>query len=369
LGKHELDLEAKLYQKTVIDKIKKIKFKKGSESPFVVELDPTTQCNLNCLGCISGELLNQQYFSSERLLKLGKELVDNDIKAVILIGGGEPLCHPAIGDLIEFLGENDVKIGLTTNGVLIDKYIDVISKYCTWTRVSVDAGTEQMYKYLRPHKSGKSLFNKVISNMRMLAESKTGRLGYSFLIRTDADGFNITKTNIFELYDAAKLAKNIGCDYFEAKPSYNMNHFLVMHKKDYMGKAKTEIDKLSNLEDDKFRILKSINLEFTLKNKLNIQPKNYHGCPVSELRTLITPSGVYVCPYFRGRKDMCIGDLQNSEFYDMWNGQQRAEVMERLDPQKDCKMHCIRHKSNLTLFKMQQSVDDITELEDFNFFI
>ncbi len=47
-----------------------------------------------------------------------KEITDDIIKsgvtAVILIGGGEPLCHPTTIELIKRLGENGVQIGLST---------------------------------------------------------------------------------------------------------------------------------------------------------------------------------------------------------------------------------------------------------------
>ncbi|MBM7557272.1 radical SAM protein [Halanaerobacter jeridensis] len=369
MEKSELDLKSKLYQKSVIDRIKKIDFEEGSEAPFVVELDPTTQCNLDCLGCISEDILDNNRFSSERLMELGRELVKAGVKAIVLIGGGEPLSHPKIGDLIEFFGENDVKIGLTTNGILIDKYIDVIAKYCSWTRVSVDAATDEMYQYLRPDKNGNSKFNKVISNMEMLAEKKNGILGYSFLIRTSEDGPNFERSNISEVKKAAKLAKDIGCDYFEIKPSYNMDHFLIMHDEEKMKQLKTEIKEGYKLEEDGFKILESVNLEYAIDNELNIQLKDYHECPISELRTLVTPSGAYVCPYFRGRKDKCIGRVNNTSFSDMWNGGQREEVMKELDPKEDCKMHCIRHKSNLILFKMQKSMENIEAIDDFNLFI
>ena len=71
-----------------------------------------------------------------------------------------------------------------------------------------------------------------------LQKKKQGILGYSFLIRTKADGEIenpagsniglINHTNVYEIYDAAKLAKDIGCDYFELKPSYDDFHQLVM---------------------------------------------------------------------------------------------------------------------------------------------
>ena len=68
------------------------------------------------------------------------------------------------------------------------RYLQVIGKYVEWTRVSVDAGTDEMFLNLRPTANNKSKFRLVIDNMRDLAKVKRGKLGYSFLIRTKADG-------------------------------------------------------------------------------------------------------------------------------------------------------------------------------------
>ena len=83
-----LNLVDKLGQKSVISYLKSIDWEKGSPSPFVVELDPTSRCNLACPDCISGDLLNKDEISSERLLRLVDELIAANVKAVILIGGG-----------------------------------------------------------------------------------------------------------------------------------------------------------------------------------------------------------------------------------------------------------------------------------------
>ena len=45
----------------------------GQSRPCVVELDPTTACNLACHGCISASLLNQGGFKRERIKELAKE--------------------------------------------------------------------------------------------------------------------------------------------------------------------------------------------------------------------------------------------------------------------------------------------------------
>src|SRR5262245_53403631 len=102
----KMDLAAKLHQKSVVERIAELDWMNGvSHGPYVVELDPTTICDLACPGCISGKLLNKQRFSKERLQELAVEFVEIGVKAVILIGGGEPLTHPAAGEVIEYLGK------------------------------------------------------------------------------------------------------------------------------------------------------------------------------------------------------------------------------------------------------------------------
>lgn len=356
-----MDLVSKLHQPSEVNYIKSLKLHDYSSNPHVVELDPTEICNLACRGCISEDVLHTgNSFSEDRLLRIGEELYDSDIKAVILIGGGEPLCNYAVVSFMTYLGERDVQIGITTNGTLIDKYIEIISQYASWTRVSMDAATEETFGQLRPTKNGKSLFNKIIDNMSKLAKEKKGKLGYSFLIRTEADGFSI-KTNIDEIYPAAKLAKEIGCDYFELKPSYrhvdNSDHYLIIHDKSNMDKAKNEFLRCQNLSDDKFRIIASANLEYSFNGTQNFQEKDYHICPSACMRTLICPSGVYVCPYFRGKSNMIIGDMIKNSFKEIWNGEQRKKVMQMLDPAVHCKMHCIRHDTNLEVFRMIKEQD------------
>ncbi len=352
----KMDLVSKLHQKFVVDVVKTTDWDAGAKSPLIVELDTTEVCNLACPGCISEDVVSRNTgFTSERLLNLGKEFVDAGVKGVILIGGGEPLAHPAVGKLMTLLGENDVHIGITTNGTYIHKYLDIIAKYSQWTRVSMDAASDVTYKKLRPTKKGTSLFPKVVNNMEELAKVKKGKLGFSFLIRTKADGFGI-ESNIDDIYEAAVLAKNIGCDYYEVKPSYQFengkNHFLRVHSQFDMDHAREEIARLSELETDNFKIIKSINLEYSLSGEQHTQPKTYSSCPSTELRTLVTPSGVYVCPYFRGKERMKVGDIHEQTFMEMWNSAERKDVMAKLNPSCDCGMHCIRHETNLELFEM-----------------
>lgn len=309
---NEMSLKEKLRQRSFIDFFNKVDWEKGSDGPMVVEFDPTTACNLACPDCINRELLNQGFFSRERIKELTMEMVDAGVKAVVLIGGGEPLIHPEIDWVIDYLGKNNVKIGITTNGLLIDKHIDCISRYASWVRVSVDAATSETFKRIRPDISGKSMFGKLTENMKMFAKVKKGTLGYSFMIYSEGEfdkpnGVDSLKgnkafSNVNEIYQAALLAKDLGCDYFEVKPMYNINHFVISQRKDLIARVNEEIEKALSLVDDNFRVLKATKLTKTLSGEDTIEKKDYKRCAVAQLRTLVTPSGVYVCPYFRGER-------------------------------------------------------------------
>jgi MoaA/NifB/PqqE/SkfB family radical SAM enzyme len=372
----EMNLTKKLYQEFCIDEVKDLDFKKINKGPLVVELDPTAVCDLACPGCISEDIIKiGNSFSNDRLMLLGEEFVESGVKAVILIGGGEPLAHPKIGHFMDLLGKNDIHIGITTNGTFIDRHLSTISKYSSWTRISMDAATTETFKILRPSKGGKSKFDKIVANMRELAKTKKGKLGFSYLIQTEADGEGVVN-NIDEIYLAAVLAKDIGCDYFEVKPTYNFRndvaHSLMKHEKPSMDAAKVIIDKLEELEDDKFKIIKAINLKYSLAGVDEPQPKKYKECPSTYLRTTITPNGSYVCPYWRGKNHMMIGDINNTSFLDMWKGELRGRVMNNLDASKDCNFHCLRHDTNLEVLSMMEEIknkQEINPIKEFDRFI
>lgn len=358
-----LDLRGKLEQRTVVHYLKSVDWNKSSDTPLVVELDPTSMCNLACPDCISGALLNKDEIPSDRLLALTDEMIASGVKAVILIGGGEPMMHPAIEEVIRRLGVADVKIGITTNGLYLKKYLDVTAEYSSWVRVSMDAGTAETFNRIRPSRTGKSMFGSAIRNMEAFARAKRGKLGFSFMIFNEGnygfkgipikngalDAVRHVTTNAHEIYTAAKLARDIGCDYFEVKPMYDVDHFAIMQPEALTRIIDEQVSLAKSLETDSFKVLEATKLWASLHGESNLEPKEYTRCAVAQMRTLITPSGAYVCPYFRGAEHKKIGDVRTQSFSAIWHGPQRRAVIDKLDPSRDCSMHCIRHESNQTI--------------------
>lgn len=358
-----LNIKEKLNQVTVQTYIREIDWRTTSSAPFIVEFDPTTNCNLACPDCISGSLLNQGQIDRIRIKTLVREMIEARIKGVILIGGGEPMMHPDAGWMIQEFGEAGVKIGITTNGLYLKKHLDVTARYASWVRVSMDAGSSETFNRIRPSRTGKSLFKAAVDNIAAYAKVKTGKLGYSFMVFSEGDyGFkgialskggvrdlSHIKTNAHEIHAAARLAKELGCDYFEVKPMYDVNHFSVIQKDAIADMVEEQIDYAKALEDSNFKVIEAVKLRATLRGESNLEPKPYHRCAVASMRTLVTPSGVYVCPYFRGAEHKKVGDISTMSFLEMWHSAHRAHIMEHLDPSVDCPMHCIRHESNLAI--------------------
>jgi CDGSH-type Zn-finger protein len=184
--------------------------------------------------------------------------------------------------------------------------------------------------------------------MEALAKIKRGALGYSFLIMWRGKGETF-ETNATEIYQAARIAKEVGCDYFEYKPFVDSSHYLVPFDGDMRARIRDVHEACLELKDDNFDVVapRSIQHLFELENP--IQPKAYTKCPAMELRTLVTPTGVYPCPYMRGREDKKIGSISDGPFHEMWNSAKWIEGRRQTDPSKDCGFYCIRHRTNVVM--------------------
>ncbi len=340
-----LDLAGKLFQPSIYPHARQVAMGGRLAAPLVVDLDPTTFCDLACPECISMNVLNQGQFSSERLLALADELAQAKVQGVILIGGGEPLMHRAIDRVIEILHQAGVRIGIVTNGTMIDRHFDALSNMLSWVRVSVDAATEATYDKFRPSGRSHSVFPKVIENMRLLARHKAGNLGYSFLLmQAFDDAGRLLKSNFDEVYAAGELARDIGCDYFEIKSMLDDNHRIVGRAAADIALVDQQVAALRALETPSFKVLAASTWQ-GLHDEHQGQNKAYRRCGVAELRTTITPSGVYACAYHRGNDKAKVGDLSAMSLDAMWA---QADTG-RVDPSRDCDFHCARHGSNLAL--------------------
>jgi organic radical activating enzyme len=100
-------------------------------------ISPEGSCNLNCKYC-SVHRRKPTRIKLKVIEKYVEDLLERGLKAVVLTGGGEPLLYPKIEDLLKFLFEKRLEVGIITNGTLFDKVSDELLKQCSWIRVSIN---------------------------------------------------------------------------------------------------------------------------------------------------------------------------------------------------------------------------------------
>jgi len=86
------------------------------KAPLSVHLLVTSRCNLNCEGCHYRHAEAEIPFSQVR--SLFEEWRACGVRSVAL-GGGEPLLHPHIEDIIELGKRMDFYMAITTNGTVL----------------------------------------------------------------------------------------------------------------------------------------------------------------------------------------------------------------------------------------------------------
>lgn len=201
--------------------------------PVLVTVDPTNLCNLNCVWCNAAYIRKERHHSlSEAALSrladflprwgAGHPAWPAGVEAVCVAGGGEPLLNPATSAFLDRLARHDIRIGLVTNGTRIIDAIDPLAQ-CTWVGVSVDAGSAATYNELKGIRPEADTFQRLLEHLAILADyarrhhTPLGRSHPSYGISYKYLLYN--RENIGEMYQAARLAKEIGCKNIHFRPA------------------------------------------------------------------------------------------------------------------------------------------------------
>lgn len=114
--------------------------------PKTLFINLTNTCNAHCKMC--------QYESSNRLNTNVEQLSLDDIKKLVeemapylpnisFVGGGEPLTHKKIVEIVRYIHSKGLFVGLTTNGILLKDYAkDLAEAGLDYVTVSLDGPAE-----------------------------------------------------------------------------------------------------------------------------------------------------------------------------------------------------------------------------------
>ncbi len=131
----------------------------------------TERCNLRCFYCMPEEGIQlrekSQFMTSEEVISIAKTFVGLGVKKIRLTGG-EPLIKKDAPNLIRELGKLPVELAITTNAVLVDKFIDVFKEAgIKSVNVSLDSLEEGKFNMI----SRRSYFDRIMNNIQLLIDN------------------------------------------------------------------------------------------------------------------------------------------------------------------------------------------------------
>lgn len=131
----------------------------------------TERCNLRCFYCMPEEGIplseKSSLMSHEEVVYIAKEFVKLGVNKIRLTGG-EPLIKKNVAKIITELAELPIDLGITTNGILLDKYMDLLKeKQVKNINVSLDTLNKEKFNTI----TRRDYYNRVMNNIQLYIDN------------------------------------------------------------------------------------------------------------------------------------------------------------------------------------------------------
>ena len=126
------------------------------------------KCNLRCTYCMPAEGIaltpKKELMTAEEVFAIAQTFVNNGVDKIRLTGG-EPLLRKDFPEIIEKLAQLETEISITTNGILIDRHIEVLKQFkVRKINLSLDTLVSAKFNTI----TLRNQFEKVIDNLHLL---------------------------------------------------------------------------------------------------------------------------------------------------------------------------------------------------------
>jgi molybdenum cofactor biosynthesis protein A len=128
----------------------------------------TERCNLRCFYCMPAEGVNltpkNHLMNQDEVVEMAKIFVGLGVKKIRLTGG-EPLVRKDAKEIIQRLAELPVQLAITTNGILVDQYLNIFKESGLRSiNVSLDSLQEDKVKKI----TLRNFFPRILGNIDLL---------------------------------------------------------------------------------------------------------------------------------------------------------------------------------------------------------
>jgi len=303
-----------------------------SNYPLLLQIEPTTHCNLNCRMCLAPISRREK---RHILFEEFKEIIRTvpSVEKISLVGAGEPLLNPSFFDMIDYAKSRGILIGFATNGHLLNhaNCTKVIESSVDWLNISLDSSNKSGYEYIRDGADFGQLTENIRRLMKMLGKGNVPDVSLWFVLMKD---------NLKELPDIVKLTKKLGAGKIRAQLQHCWGSKNIRNK---FEQWPTEKDRGS---------IKSILIEanqVALREKVNFGYVNIpdisqrRGCKWPWKSCYITVEGFVTPCCLQGADPEVInfGNIFKESFETIWNNEGYSDFRRLLSSSNGCPDICV----------------------------
>jgi len=275
--------------------------------PLVMSWNVTRECNMKCSHCYINA--TEKKLSNELSTQEGKDLIDQIChvsKPLLILSGGEPLLRPDIYELIRYGSTKGLKMGLGSNGSLIDDMVAAKLKAAGIATVSISLDSHIPAQH-DEFRGVAGSWEKAVNACKALKRNNV-------LVQVNT---TLTQQNYNQIDDIMSLAEEIGVENFHL-------FFLVP-----TGRGA----KLADISPQKYEDMITNTFAKVAKHKLNVRPSCapqfmriakgmgldmrqwVRGCLAGLYYCRIYPNGdVTPCPYL----PIKLGNVREESFKEIW---------------------------------------------------
>ncbi len=324
--------------------------------PSQVQLVISDVCNHDCSFCayrMSGYTSNENFgvldatsqqvennpnrkIPYEKCIEILEDCKEMGVNAIQFTGGGEPTTHPDHAKIFKKVIDLGMDLALITNGAILKPDVIETLVHAKWVRVSVDAGTPEMYSKIRKIKLGK--FNNTLNNISRLVEAREKNTDTDLLIGV---GYVVDQNNFGEIYKFAKIASELGVDNMRIGAIFTPEGF-EYHRKHHAAVIE-QVQRIKNdFQSDAFTIFDAFNDRI---DDLVHESPDYEDCGYMHFDTYIGgDQKVYSCCNNAYSKHGEMGSIKNQSFKEFWMSDEKIKAYNSLKA-SDCE-RCMFNAKN-----------------------
>ena len=319
----------------------------GDTRPIHMTIGLTNYCNHKCAWCYinwnqAGKLsersgnhgLNSKKAinADNRIVEAVAEARELGLKAVTIVGDGEPTMHPRFVEIVDSLGTLDIDIGIFTNvSTRQPEVLDALQRNCFFVRASIDAARSEVHRAMH----GTEDFEVVIGNLETLVQNRRNLahpvIGVQYVVNHH---------NYSDLPYAAQFYRDLGVNYLTIKPAYK-NDLNPAHEENQLNNKEIlpYLQQAKSFQTEDFKVHTKISqFSEALTYKTNDE-RYYKKCQATPLSPYLDEDGtVEMCGNLKGR-GYAVGNVYENSFSEIWKSNRRKECMKKIDLYK-CPAGC-----------------------------